>query len=71
MDTQAKIETLKAHALANYEKGMDTFVECYDTAEWTELLDDCGGSVEEAKKLMGKLAEVFLDRQADARNSAF
>lgn len=69
--TTAHIETLKAYAVTNYNNGMDTFVECYDTAEWQELLDECGGDVEETKKFMDQLADVYRDRQADARNSAF
>lgn len=71
MNTKTNIDILKAYAEANYNNGMDTLVECYDTAEWQELLDDSSGDVDEAKKLMDELAEVFRDRQADARNSAY
>lgn len=68
MTTQAQIiESLKAFALANYDKGYDVFVECYDQAEWVELLVDCNNSEAETLALMANMAEVYNERYAEAR----
>ena len=64
----------KAFAEANYNKGYDTFVECYDAAEWDRFYDDHAGEVDvyaAGLELMARLADVWEDRRADARNSAF
>jgi hypothetical protein len=65
------ISRLKAMCVAKYEEGYDTFVECFDDAEWEKLWTDCGGSETEMRDLMSRLADVWEDRRADARNSAF
>lgn len=65
------ISTLIAYAEANYTNGMDTFVECYSVADYQELLDENGGDVDATKAFMDEIADVYRDRQADARNSSF
>lgn len=57
------INILKAYAEKNYNKGMDSFVECYDTAEWQELIDENGGSEAKCKKMMRDLASIFKERE--------
>lgn len=66
-----KIETLKAYAQANYEEGMDSFIECYSDDEWLELLNSHNNCVKAAKADMRQVAGIHLERQANARNSAF
>ena len=60
------IEEAKAWALENYEKGADTFVECYSTSDWEEHLREAG-SEKAAWKMLKRLASVYRERQADAR----
>jgi len=72
------ISALKQFALDHYEDGYDTFVECYGTEEWNELWDEQaekGGTPTDTYnhclQLMACCADVWEDRRADARNSAF
>ncbi|MNC61476.1 hypothetical protein D3C75_1114190 [compost metagenome] len=68
MATQAeKIETLKAEAVAKYNKGYDVFVECYGQAEWVELMDDCKDSIVAARKLMRELVEARNEQASNCR----
>jgi len=62
----AKIEKLQAYAKANYEKGMDTFVECYDRDEWLRFLARYHDSLTDCKQAMRQLASVYRERYADA-----
>ena len=78
MKTEQLIEKAKAYAEANYTKGMDTFVECYGDDEWREFLrgDEGWGTPDittwkDCKSMMDTMADIWSDRQADARNSAF
>ncbi len=66
-----KIEALKEWAKNNYNNGADTMVECWDDSNYRTLLDDCNGSLPEALAIAKDVADVWLDRQADAVNSAF
>lgn len=70
MTTSELIEKAKAYAQENYEKGMDTFVECYTQSEWEEFVAECD-TWEEMKETMDSCADVWNDRRADAKNSAF
>lgn len=67
------IEAVKKHAYENYENGgWDVIVECWTDDEIEErLIEDGAGSVEDAIKSFMVLAEIWAERQADARNSAF
>ena len=76
MNNDQLIAKAKAHAEANYSKGFDTFVECYGDDEWREFLaaSEWAPGVttwKECKSLMDSMADVWSDRRADARNSAF
>lgn len=68
MTTQADIITrLKAFALAHYNEGYDTFVECFEDSEWEEFLTvDCHGDEKAALAMMATLAEHYSEQQADA-----
>jgi hypothetical protein len=63
-DTQA-IQALKDWALANYENGADTIVECWGTSDYVELICKHGA---DALSILQSIAAVYADRQADARN---
>ncbi len=65
------IARLKQMCVDRYEDGYDTFVECYDDAEWDSLWTDCHESETEMLALMARLVDVWNDRRDDARNSAF
>jgi hypothetical protein len=38
MNAQQIIDKAKAYAEANYDKGMDIFVECFGGAEWNDFI---------------------------------
>lgn len=76
------VEAVKAHALAHYEDGgWDVVVECWEDREIADHLDQAhfndDGSIwtvvtaEDAIRAFEPLVDVWADRQADARNSAF
>jgi len=46
------------------------FVECFDDAEIAETIGEAG-TIAEALDAFAPLIDVWSDRQADARNSAF
>lgn len=69
MRTELIIERLQKLAVKNYNKGWDTFVECYGQAEWLEFITNEDGSImnlSSAKKLASDCASVWSERQADA-----
>lgn len=70
--TQAQtIEAMKAWSLDNYDKGADTMAECWTTEDYAELITDCNNDTAKAWDMLRRLADVYAERQADARNSAF
>lgn len=70
MNKEDMIAAIRAHASANYSKGWDRVVECYDDADIAREIDRFGGSVENViRKLgaqLGILAEIDLDRMLEA-----
>jgi hypothetical protein len=62
----ALIAALKKYAIEHYDQGYDTYVECYDDAEWAEFVGD---HEDEASvwNIFHRVASVWADRQADAR----
>ena len=61
---QAIIDAVKAHAKANYDKGWDTVVECYDDAD---IARTCKGA-RTAKGAIKKMAEdvrIYNEYAAD------
>jgi len=71
MSTQELVQAIKDHALAHYEDGgWDVVVECFDDAEIADTIG-AAGTVAEALVAFAPLIDVWSDRQADARNSAF
>lgn len=63
------IEKMKKWCLDNYTQGADTMVECWDDSTYLEMIEDEG--TDEAWRTLKSLAEIYLDRQNDARNSVF
>jgi hypothetical protein len=65
------VEFIKSHAEAHYEDGgWDVIVECWDDNAIAEFI--AGATTpDEALECFGPLIDVWSDRQADARNSAF
>lgn len=65
------VEAVKAHAIAHYEDGgWDVIVEAWDDDQIREQI----GYATTTKGAIAKFAsavDVYSDRQADARNSAF
>ncbi len=71
MSTQELVRAIKDHALVHYEDGgWDVVVECFDDAEIAETIGEAG-TIAEALDAFAPLIDVWSDRQADARNSAF
>ena len=66
-----KIERMKAHAKARYNKGWDVIVECYDDEQLGSILEGVNGNLREAIKDLGAIVEIYNDRRSDAVNSAF
>jgi len=65
-------DQVMAHAKAHYtEGGWDVIVECWDTDQINEVLEGVFGVEQEAWNVIESLVDVWSDRQADARNSAF
>jgi hypothetical protein len=74
MTHTATIEAMKQWCMDNYDKGADTMVECWDDSDYEELFTSHDGqplSDEQAWSTLKGVADVYADRQADARNSAF
>ncbi len=71
MSTQELVQAIKDHALAHYEDGgWDVVVECWGDAEIADTIGTAG-TVADAFEVFAPLIDVWSDRQADARNSAF
>lgn len=64
---------VKAHALAHYEDGgWDVVVECYTDAAISDVLREEEVTTKDgAIEAFELMVDVWSDRQADARNSAF
>ena len=64
------IKRLQARALAKYNEGWDTFVECYELADWVAFTtnDDTGEPMtwREALAMAETCASVWRERQAEA-----
>ncbi len=75
----ALIVAVRDHALAHYEDGgWDVIVECWDDETIAETLsanrESGRGTVRTTKGAIARMAaivDIYADRQADARNSAF
>jgi hypothetical protein len=68
---QAVIDGVKAHALEHYsDGGWDVVVEAWSD---DQILDATRGSrtVNGAVKMLSAVVDVYADKQADAKNSAF
>ena len=74
-DTQAQtIEQMKNWCMDHYDKGADTMIECWSDQNYAALFTDYEGrpqTTAQAWDLLRRLADIYSERQADARNSAF
>lgn len=59
------VEEMKQWCVDNYENGADTMVECWDTEDYLELIQEAGA--EGAWDILKRVAGVYRERQADAR----
>lgn len=65
------VEQVKEYAMEHYEDGgWDVIVECFTDAEIAERIKGTR-TLKGALKRFGTSVDVWADRQADARNSAF
>ena len=72
MANEATVNAMKEWCVANYEKGADTMVECWGTSDYINLIDEtCKGNEAAAWDTLKRVAAVYEDQQADARNSAW
>jgi hypothetical protein len=64
------IKRLQARALANYSNGWDTFVECYEAADWLAFTtnDDTGEPMtwREALAMAEQCVSIWREREAEA-----
>jgi hypothetical protein len=64
------IKRLQARALANYNNGWDTFVECYEAADWLAFTtnDDTGEPMtwREALDMAEQCVSIWREREAEA-----
>lgn len=73
MTHTATIQAMKQWCEDNYENGADTMVECWDDSDYAELFAFEGKPKTDAQAwaTLHAIADVYADRQADSRNSAF
>lgn len=65
------VAAVQAHALDHYEDGgWDVVVECFEAADIAAQIDGAT-TLAEALARFEVQVDVWADRQADARNSAF
>lgn len=70
--TETLVDFIKTYALDHYEDGgWDVIVECYTDSEIADVLDEAGAQTKWQALAAFRFVEVYADRQADARNSAF
>jgi hypothetical protein len=70
-DRTKLIDQVKEHALRHYnDGGWDVIVECKTDDELSELIEGAT-TLPEALGMLEPLIDVWADRQADAKNSAF
>ena len=61
-----KVAKLQSWCEANYSRGADTMVECWERSDYVKLLADSDGSPRRALKTLKGIASVYRDQQADA-----
>ena len=66
MKQDEMIAKLKVWSEKNYERGADTFVECWSDNDYAELITDSGGSYSKSLDVLKRVASVYRERQADA-----
>jgi hypothetical protein len=73
MTRTATIEAMKQWCIDNYDKGADTMAECWSDSDFAELFEFEGEAKTDAQawETLRAIADIYADRQADARNSAF
>jgi hypothetical protein len=64
----SKIQQLQQFAMDNYEAGGHWVVECWDAADYNQVLEDCGGDVEAASAAIQQQWELTNEQE---RNCAW
>lgn len=72
-DSTDGVTAIRKYAEAHYDNGecWDYVVEAFDDEEIQEYLDRAEGDVPTALALIKDVLDVYAEREADARNSAF
>jgi len=60
------IARMRAWCQANYSRGADTMVECWEQSDWERHWNDASNYTD-AFKILRRVAAVYRDQQADAR----
>lgn len=71
LDENAKVAYLKKWCEDRYTKGADVMVECWSNDDYLDLIDPKegeDGTMKSALSLLQSLADVYHDREADARH---
>lgn len=71
MTTREIAQTIADYALDHYTEGYDVIVECWTLEMIEEKVIEEGGTLDSAREYFASLADIWLDRILDARNSAF
>jgi hypothetical protein len=69
MNQSTIIKRLQARALAKYNQGWDTFVECYELADWLEFTTNDAGEPmtwREALDMAEQCVSIWREREAEA-----
>ena len=61
------IKELSDYAAANYEAGGHWVFECYDVADYQEVLDEVGGDVARAKDHLKAYWELVCDQARECQ----
>ena len=67
MTKEDTIKACKDLAMKNYEKGMDAIVECWDASDWESFYVDNKGSYPKMERSMMDSAELWIERNLNAR----
>lgn len=65
IDMNEAMKALEQFAMDNYEEGGHWVVETHVAEDYQEYLDEAGGNVAKAKKLVRSYWELMNSRQAD------
>ena len=61
---------LQEYARANYEHGGHWIYECFDAADYHELLEFCNGNIGDAKASLKERWESIVERERECSHGA-